>query len=66
MTISSNREEELARLREELGKKGLEMLEDSELQQKESALAGCSASPLGNALACERGRSCPEIRMRRF
>ena len=30
----SSREEELARLREELGKTGSELLEDSELQQK--------------------------------
>ena len=37
VTARSSREEELARLREQLGKKGSEML-DSELQQKEYAL----------------------------
>ena len=39
VTARSSREEELARLREELGKKGSNMLEkNSELQKKESAL----------------------------
>jgi len=38
VTARSTREEDLVRLREELGKKGSEMLEDSKLQQKESTL----------------------------